>query len=297
MRSIDLKFDVTEATGIDEPVHVAGTLHLPDQIAPGAKIDLLLCLHGGGYRRSYWNPGFADESYSFAAYFTARGKAVLALDTLGMGESSKPERESKLSRLKLAAANAQALRETVQGLQDGRFANAASVSVSGIGHSMGGMMIITQAAAHGNMDRVAVLGWTNEKLDLGGADIGELIAATPAEGYAVTPRGMMRDFFYLPDVPRAIVEADEADGSPTPTCLGRDSLSPGIVHEAAAAITTPVLVVQAIVDTSPNPFAEVAYFKGSKDVTLSIMDGAAHCHNFASTRQDHWARLEHWIGG
>lgn len=295
MQSQDIFFDVTEATGLDEPVKVAGSLHLPDDADSRKSLPLLLCLHGGGYRRAYWNPPFADESYSFARYFTERGRAVLALDHLGMGDSSKPARESKLSRARIAAANAHALAETVAGLKDGRFASAQDVPVTGIGHSIGGMMIITQAAAHGGMDRVASLGWANQAMTLFDADPAAMAAAMPEEGYAPSPRQAMRALFYLPDVPLSLIEADEAHGDSTPTCLGRDALTPGIVHEASACIAAPVFVLHAIIDTSPDPIGEAAFFKASKDITVSVLDGAAHCHNFASSRREHWRRLDAWI--
>jgi pimeloyl-ACP methyl ester carboxylesterase len=296
MRSQDIRFDVTAATGIDEPVQVAGSLHLPDAIEDGAALDLVLALHGGGYRRSYWHPAFgADDGYSFARFLTDRGKAVLALDHLGMGDSSRPERESKLSRARIAAANAQALVDTVRGLADGRYAKARSISATGVGHSIGGMMLITQMAAHRGMDRVAILGWANQPMVLGDTDVAALTAGLLPEGYLPTPRGPMRGLFYLADVPMAVVEADEANASETPCCLGRDALTPGIVHDAAAAIEVPVFLLYGAVDTSPDPYGEVAFFRGSSDVTLCVLEGSAHCQNFAGTRRAHWDRLDRWI--
>ncbi len=294
MRSLDLRFDVTTATGIDEPVSVAGTLHLPDDLGAGP-LDLLFALHGGGYRRSYWHPPFADESYSFASFFTGRSKAVLATDLLGMGDSSKPEPERKLNRARIAAASAAALDQAVTALSDGTYARASAVSVTGIGHSIGGMMIATQAAAHGGMDRVAVIGWANQPMVLCDTDVASMTGALLPGGYLPSPRADMRALFYLPDVPQELVEADEANGSLTPSCLGRDALTPGIAHEASAAITAPILVCHSVVDTSPDPWGEVRYFKASKDVTLNVLEGAAHCQNFAATRRQHWERLDRWI--
>lgn len=295
MRSKDICFDVTETIGLDERLEIIGTLHLPDMLSNDTPLELILALHGGGYRRSYWNPSFADESYSFARYFIDRGKAVLALDHLGMGDSSKPDPESLLSRAVIATANATALDIALGSLRDGTYARASDVSVTGVGHSIGGMMIITQAAAHGAMDRVAVLGWANQPMVLGDMDVSTLSSTLIPHGYIATPRPAMRALFYAPDVPLSLVEADEADGCPTPSCLARDALTPAIVHAASAAITTPVLIVHSVVDTSPDPWGEVPYFRGSNNVTLQVLDGAAHCQNFASTRHDHWENLNRWI--
>lgn len=287
MNSQDLTIDVTAAAAIGEPVHIAATLHLPDAL-PDERLDLIFALHGGGYTRGYWNPAFADDSYSFARFFTDRGKAVLAIDMLGMGQSSTPEPESKLSRATIAAAHAAALGDVVARLK-------GPLSITGIGHSMGGLMIITQSADYPVFDRVAVIGWANEPMVLGDTDPDSLRADLIPSGYLPTPRVPMRGFFYAPDVPLDLIEADEASGSTTPSCLGRDALTPGIVHGAAAKVAVPVLVVQSAIDTSSAPDREPAYFTGSPDVELHQLEGAAHCQNFASTRAEHWRRLNAWI--
>ena len=288
MTSEDFMIDVTAAAVIGQSVHIAATLHLPDSLPEDGPLELIFALHGGGYTRAYWNPTFADDSYSFARFFTDRGKAVVAIDMLGMGQSSRPEPESKLSRATIAAAHAAALAHVVARL--GR-----PPSVTGIGHSMGGLMIITQAADYPAFDRVAVLGWANEPMQLGDTDPATLRADLIPSGYLPTPRVPMRGFFYAPDVPLGLIEADEASGSTTPSCLGRDALTPGIVHGASAKIAVPVLIVQSAIDTSSAPTREPAHFTGSPDVELQILDNAAHCQNFASTRARHWKDLDRWI--
>ena len=45
MISTDLVFDVTTASAIGEPVHIAATLHLPKSDAP---TSLVFAIHGGG---------------------------------------------------------------------------------------------------------------------------------------------------------------------------------------------------------------------------------------------------------
>jgi pimeloyl-ACP methyl ester carboxylesterase len=287
MKSKDMMLDVTSAAGLGETIQIAATLHLPDDM-PSERLHLIFAIHGGGYSRMYWHPPFADESYSFARWFAAKGKAVLTIDMLGMGESSKPEPESRLSSAIIAAAHADALRQVVAELD-------RPLCVTGIGHSMGGMMIIAQAAAHPAFDRVAVLGWANEPMILGDTDVATLQAGLIPSGYLPTPREPMRALFYWPDVPQTLIKADEAHASTTPVTLGRDALTPGIVHQASASICVPVLVVQSAIDTSPAPDKEPAYFSGSHSVELHLINDAAHCQNFAGTRAKHWADLNDWI--
>jgi len=149
MISTDLLLDVTPSLGLGEPANVAATLHCPAAL-PEGPVDLLFAVHGGGYRRSYWHPVFADETYSFARWFTDRGKAVLAIDMVGMGESSRPEPERRLSRAGIAAAHASALNQVIERL--GR-----PVNVTGIGHSMGGMLATRYALNHSSSVEKLVL--------------------------------------------------------------------------------------------------------------------------------------------
>jgi pimeloyl-ACP methyl ester carboxylesterase len=287
MHSIDMMLDVTSATGLGQQIQIAATLHLPGDLNE-RPAHLIFAIHGGGYQRSYWHPPFADESYSFAHFFTGLGKAVLAIDMLGMGQSTRPEPESGLSGSVIAGAHAEALRQVSTQWQ-------TPVSITGVGHSMGGMMLIAQAAAHPAFDRVAVLGWANEPMILGDTDVAALQAGLIPSGYIATPREPMRKLFYWADVPLTLIEADEALASTTPASLGREALTPGIVHRDAARIEVPVLVVQSEIDTSPAPDREPAYFSASSKVELQILEDAAHCQNFAGTRAEHWRRLSDWI--
>lgn len=294
MISKDILLDVTSATGLMGQSHIAATLYLPQDMAhlpedkAGPPSHLVFAVHGGGYTRAYWHPSFADDSYSFARWFTDKGKAVLAIDMLGMGQSSRPEPEDSLCSRIIAAAHAEALRQVVVQW-------AGPVSVTGVGHSMGGMMMIAQAAAHPAMDRIAVLGWANEPMVLGDTDVATMRAGLIPSGYLHTPREPMRKLFYWHDVPLPLIEADEAHASTTPATMGRDALTPGIVHDAAARIAVPVLVVQSAIDTSPAPDRELAYFAASPRVELQLLERAAHCQNFAGTRAKHWVQLNEWI--
>jgi pimeloyl-ACP methyl ester carboxylesterase len=287
MKSKDMMLDVTSAAGLGETIQIAATLHLPDDM-PSSRLHLIFALHGGGYSRIYWHPPFADESYSFARWFTAQGKAILTIDMLGMGESSKPEPESRLSSQIIAAAHGDALRQIVATL-------GQPLSVTGVGHSMGGMMIIAQAAAYPAFDRVGVFGWANEPMILGDTDVATLQAGLIPSGYLRTAREPMRTLFYWPGMPKSLIDADEAHASATPVTLGRDALTLGIVHQASASIRVPVLVVQSVIDTSPAPDKELAYFSSSPSVELHRLEDAAHCQNFAGTRVKHWAGLNDWI--
>jgi pimeloyl-ACP methyl ester carboxylesterase len=285
MERRELRIDVTDAANIGEPVEIAASLFLPDM----SWTDLLIAIHGGGYSRKYWHPEFADfPGYSYAEHVVGTDKALLTIDVLGMGESSAPEPESKLSRATIAAACGAAVRQVARDL-------GGAFTITGIGHSMGGMMAITIQAAHATFDRLAVLGWSNAPLQLGATTSAEMMTAIPAHGYLPSPREALRPLCFLPDVPPGLIEADEAQRGLSPACLGRDALTPGIVHAAAAAITCPVLILHGVVDTSPDPYAETAYFASSACVDVVVLADSAHCHNFASSRVAGWQAIDDWV--
>jgi pimeloyl-ACP methyl ester carboxylesterase len=51
----------------------------------------------------------------------------------------------------------------------------------------------------------------------------------------------------------------------------------------------------AALDVSPNPHSEPANYTGSPDVTLYLVPGSGHCHNFASHRTQLWDRIATWV--
>jgi hypothetical protein len=47
-------------------------------------------------------------------------------------------------------------------------------------------------------------------------------------------------------------------------------------------------------DIPEQPHDDPAFYTGSGDVTLFVLEGGAHCHNFAPTRTVLWDRLGRW---
>jgi pimeloyl-ACP methyl ester carboxylesterase len=72
-------------------------------------------------------------------------------------------------------------------------------------------------------------------------------------------------------------------------------VGPGAYRAAGGKITVPVFLAFGEVDVSPSPHTEVAAYSASGDVRLVVLQGSAHCHNAATTRQLLWDRLASWI--
>jgi hypothetical protein len=72
-------------------------------------------------------------------------------------------------------------------------------------------------------------------------------------------------------------------------------LTPGITLEKAKQIQVLVFICFGERDMSLNPHLEPSTYPLSTDVTLYILKGSAHCHNFASSRHLLCDRLSNWI--
>lgn len=82
---------------------------------------LLVTIHGATYNHKYWAvPTINGHEYLFAAYMTERKYAVLAIDQLGTGESTRPE-DGDLLTLDQTAAT---IHQVITQLRAGRAAPA-----------------------------------------------------------------------------------------------------------------------------------------------------------------------------
>lgn len=290
-----MRFDVSDVVG--EQASLAASYYPAP--AAAANAALLVCLPGGTYSREYWDlniPG--HPGYSFADFATEGGHAVLTIDPLGTGESSKPVRDFGFTEIAAALAHA------VSALPDAVGNHAPPVAVA---HSLGGYLAITQQALFSSYAGLAVLGCTNQHvapLNLDAAFIARAdtpqgrgalardILSALREPYFDGPREHLRGWFHLDDVPVEVAEADVAV-SVVPRVFGT-AMIPGVVAEQAAQIDVPVLIGYGAVDVSPDPRAEAALYGRCPDITTVILADSAHCHNMASARHRLWRRILAW---
>jgi len=290
-----LRFDVSDVVG--EHASLAATYYPPR--GPAEAGAVFVCLPGGTYSREYWDLRIAGYGgYSFADFATENGYAVLTIDPLGTGESSKPARDFDFTDI--AAALAHAVAALPEAIGD----HAPPVAVA---HSLGGYLAITQQALFSSYAGLAVFGCTNQHvapLNLDAAFIAR--AATPQgrtalareilsvlrEPYFDGPREHMQSWFHLDDVPVDVANADAAV-SVVPRVFGT-AMIPGVVAEQAARIDVPVLIGYGSVDVSPDPHAEAGLYGSCPDITTVLLAGSAHCHNMSSSRHRLWRRLLAW---
>jgi len=318
----DVTVDVSAALPFEERVSLAATVHLPDprDEAPPA---VLICWPGGSYARAYWDmqiPG--HPGYSFAEDMTARGFVVLAADHLGVGASSKPADGDRVDFDTMSAAAASFVGQVRALIADGSRElvgrSLPDVPVIGVGHSLGACLTVVTQARHRCYDAVALLGFTHGQKEVAVAAAGaaerELLddaarretAIEQARAffgdswedvYGLAPREPHHGWLYRPDVPAAVIAADDAAATPWPRQPYVEALLGGHSARFAAEIDCSVFLGFGDHDVPPLPHADVAYYPRSRDVTLYVLPESAHCHNFASTRALLWKRIGVWAAG
>jgi pimeloyl-ACP methyl ester carboxylesterase len=263
---------------------------------------------GGGYGRRYYDIRHDGDSYSQAAFHLARDWIVVTCDHLGVGESDQPD-PSTLTIEALADAND----ATVGGVLDQL--GVTPGLVLGMGQSMGGCLSVVTQARRRPFDALAVLGYSAIHTVLPSPAGGIRVSAiergsTRAEDRERTTAEIgsidaFRWAFHADDTDPALVAADLAGGYPMRTTAphwGSVSLPPaaasmmtaGVIADEAAAVDVPVFVATGARDVVPDPRAEPGAYPASDDITVVVVPGMAHMHNFAPTRARLWQRLHGW---
>lgn len=317
MLKIPVKIDVTAAAGFGQPQHVAGTVFLPACPAPGRPV-VIFASPGGGYSQHYFDMHFpGHEAYSEAEYHTARGIVFVAMDHLGVGESSL-ERLDELTVEIIARGNDAFVREVTRRLMTGEIAALEKPFLVGIGQSMGGGITMIMQGALKTFDAIAPLGISAIHTILPQPTPEQFAVArslfmfsrqTPLGQLAIADTGAkLPDFiypFHWDDEPEEIVRADMAGGYPlrrtspvygsltVPRCAVAMN-SPGFYTPEVARITVPVLMAAGERDVCPDMRREATAFINSNDVSIFIVPRMAHMHNFANTRQILWRRVGDW---
>ena len=323
MRRFDLEIDVTGTEGLDAldgPVHTAVTVCLPDE--PAERVTVLFGFPGGGYGRRYYDittmPG-----YSEAEYHTAHGYVFVACDHLGVGDSVQPD-PFALTYENLAAANHTTTTRAIERLVDGTLADGVEpmdvARCVGMGQSMGGCLLTIQQANHKTFDAIALLGWSGIFTNFPAPDGSRVTFPMPSRGTDLRPIAsdvlgvvapdaeQFRFCFHWPDAEPALVEADLGSYRPYSGVVRGDEVTPwgsattppcavtmmteGVVAAEAAVIDVPVLIGCGERDVVPDPWAEPTAYRSSRDVSVFVVERMAHMHNFASTREMLWQRLE-----
>ncbi|HEY2478641.1 MAG TPA: alpha/beta hydrolase [Solirubrobacterales bacterium] len=290
----------------------------PDQPTPGAPV--LFCVPGMSYGKEYWD--LPLEGYSFARTAAESGHIVIAVDNVGTGASCRPEDSDAVTLAAMAGANAALAEELVARLGRGELlAKLGPLDLGrpvGIGHSLGGCLVLLQQANFGSFAGIAVLGFSNQPLEGIYEDHEREAELTDAERFAWAtehlppklwgrpwaelepyfelPRENFGDLFYAPGTPAEVIAADTELATCVPRTAAIETTIPRVSARAAAAIDVPVLLGYGATDLSPDPASEPAGYPAAPDVQLVRLENSAHCHNASADREVLWKRLLDWAG-
>jgi len=273
----------------------------------GAPAAAFFCLPGGGLHRGYFD--LAAEGRSFARALAARGFAVVTIDSLGWGESSRPRDGFALVPEAIAAANARAV-DALAGELDARWPGLPRI---GVGHSLGGLLAIVQQAEHESFAALVLLGASTRGLrvvlsdeELAYADRPEAARAelvrlarkrSGGEAWFELPKAARAGAIFNGNADPAALAAMRKVGCEVVSVPALFSMIPGSSAPWAARVRVPVFLGIGERDITGPPHEVPASFPASPDVTLHVLAGSGHSHfAFPSCerlfeRVAHWARL------
>ncbi len=265
---------------------------------------MLVCWPGGSYSRAYWDVHVdGHDGYSFAEHMVDWGFSVVAVDPLGVGDSSRPDDVDRVTLESMTDAAAEAVRQLRERLAP------HGVPVIAVGHSLGGCLSLVEQARHGSYEAVANLGFTHGAKPIHAPESegpGPEAAAVAVEhakaffgglwddGYALAPREPNHAWLHDPDVPADVIAEDDRQASAWPRQSYVGALLAGHSASYAADVSSPVFVAFGEHDVPEHPHDDIGYYRSSGDVTLMVLPRSAHCHNFAGTRALLWDRLADW---
>jgi pimeloyl-ACP methyl ester carboxylesterase len=243
-RCADVSFSVTLSPADSQTYHVAGELCAEGGLQHKT---FQLALHGATYSHTYWDWPFEPEIYSYMRYATAAGYAVLSIDRIGVGASDHPPADAVD-----IAANAYVAHQIIQDLRGGNlivpsFGRVRAERVALVGHSLGSLISIQEAATFGDVDGVVLTGASHTvtaalgEVSFYPASLDPRFAASDLpDDYFTTVPGTRGIFYHAPFYDPRVLAVDEATKETATlaelnTAVAALSLSGGI-H-------TPVLVM------------------------------------------------------
>ena len=309
MLPISLKVDSGQRIDGEDALFSGVSVFVPDAPAKAA----LVCLAGGNMNRRYFDLQAPDDaSFSFARAMTGRGFAVVTIDHVGLGDSSKPKDSYAITHELLIRANAHVTADVVRRLREGRLqgdiAPMPALKSIGVGHSMGAMMTVLQQASAKQHIAIAPLGFSTRGLpEYMPKDVQALSQAEQRAQLVTLARKMFVENY---PVIRSSGNGEQIYGSanadrrgiaalkaatdcllPVPAFL---SMLPDNVAPEAAQIDVPVFLGLGERDLAGPTHQIPAAFPRSRDVTLYVQPDAGHSHFLFPTRSDLFARFAAW---
>lgn len=286
--------------GTPEPVQLATTIFTPAD--PGRRPTVVIAVPGGTRTRHNYDLRIPNRSgYSVAEHMVAAGSIFVAIDHLGVGESSRLA-DARQNGIELMA---RALHGAVCGVREHLMSESGGLTAEGgatfvgLGSSMGGAVITAQQALCHTYDAIATLGTPARAHRFDGqpprSSFADNIESGSETGYLRLRPEKLRAGRYWHDVPRDVIAADEATATVVPRRALEEITDPNFVTSFAQHVDVPVFLAYGERDHSPDPRSEPGAFRRSNDITLHLVERSAHYHIVSENRALLWRRLEVWL--
>lgn len=306
MRRATVELDV-RGVAPDGASAVALDVFAPDDDILRDPPVVLFCFPGGGISRGYWHIETPSPvrlgNYSFAEHMTERGYVVVAIDHLGVGESSRVDDPAAYTSEVVADVDAYAVDRIAARLGDGTAVDGLpplqQLRRVAVGHSMGAIFSIWQQARHQTFDALVLLGWGASGLRID--ELAEFTARSKENRRAwntddAAPGGTATSDLLLAGmpIPLELYPVLEGTGTDFVPLDGMERLQRG--SDILAAVTVPAFVGVGDRDIMAGDPREIpSALPSCNDITLFVLGDAGHNQNVAPNRAELWDRIAAWI--
>lgn len=255
---------------------------------------LQVLVHGGTYNHKYWDvPSMNGQPYSYARFMAEKKYALLAIDQLGTGESSKPDGDFVTLNETTTALN-----QVLEQLRSGNNPlNHTFAKIVLVGHSFGSINAVYVQANYHTADAlvITVLGHVPHELPISN----ELIAQLAQYPYfTLPPQARTLLFYYPPAADQDVINYDNANLTDNLTRGQLFTTFASVFQDPAGAVTGPVLVQLGEHDALwPASYAagEAAYWTSASSITVQSLPAVGHSFNLHLDNRTGWRQIDEWI--
>ena len=257
---------------------------------------LQVLVHGATYNHSYWDaPVINGQNYSYARFMAERKYAVLAIDQLGAGQSSRPDG---------FFVDLQATTESLhQVLRQLRAANNplgyVFEKIVLVGHSFGSINSIFVKAAHpDDVDALVTTGYGHVPHELPIPPDLILFLLTQPDYFSLSPEVRTAFFYHPPTADPDVIAFDNENLADDLTQGQLRTTFFSIFGDPAGQVTGPVLVQLGEHDALwPSLYAggEAALWSSASSVTVQSLSNVGHDFNLHLDNETGWRQIDEWI--
>ncbi|WP_437577191.1 alpha/beta hydrolase [Sorangium sp. So ce887] len=258
---------------------------------------LQVAIHGGSYNHRYWDaPAVNGHPYSYARFMARLNYAVLAIDQLGSGESSRPPGD--LVTLEEAGSGVHQVLASLRGAHNPL--GHAFDEIVLVGHSLGSMTATHVQGAYGDADALVTTGMGHVPVPspFDPADFAALLQ----QPYFTLPAELRAEHFYNPlladpDV-IALDNAELIDELPRALAVSALASQYDPAVTLVDQVTSPVLVQLGELDPiAPGSTADLEddAWTSASSVTVQVLPGMGHDFNLHVHNLVSWLPIHGWI--